>query len=278
MACKPTLEKQTSQMLLMAGEPEKTASLYEIQIKEEQLEELTSLCEEHKQTEEPNELVERQREERRQKEAEIKELKEELAQLTEKKHKIDCQVQKHSVYKDNVEQAAKLAKFEDVESFVGYVEHLRHFRDQLHQRESESQEQADQLRKALVTLQDQRRMLQLRTVKKQTQLQTELEQMYCEVFTWERKWNHIQQTAVKKTLLGQIKMWTLDIYKKTGGLLEGQEGVDMNDTEKQLDKIRNFIQDHEDILKQHQTSWQRPSRGQDKTHTKKRIETHRNQH
>lgn len=54
----------------------------------------------------------------------------------------------------------------------------------------------------------------------------------------ERKWNYVQETAAKKTLLlGQIKMATLNLYELTGGEVEGEEGVDMNDTETQLDKV-----------------------------------------
>lgn len=54
----------------------------------------------------------------------------------------------------------------------------------------------------------------------------------------ESKWNHILETAAKKTLvLVKIKMVTLNLYELTDDKVEGEEGVDMNDTEKQLDKV-----------------------------------------
>lgn len=54
----------------------------------------------------------------------------------------------------------------------------------------------------------------------------------------ERKWNHIQETAAMKTLLlGKIKIVTLNLYEMIDDEVKGEEGVDVNDTETQLDKV-----------------------------------------
>ncbi|XP_053181526.1 coiled-coil domain-containing protein 42 like-2 [Scomber japonicus] len=205
------------------------------------------------------------------KEAETERLKEEHAELKQRKEELLHQVERHSVYQDFMERVLKMTKFEDVEALTDHLENLLHIRDQLFQKESEAQEQADQLRKELLTLEDQHRLLLLQKNNELSQLQTELERTRSEAEIWERKWNHVQETAAKKTLLlGQIKMATLNLYELTGGEVGGEEGVDMNDTEIQLDKIKIFIQDHTDILKLHQSPSQKQSNAKKRDKTKKR--------
>ncbi|XP_035513998.1 coiled-coil domain-containing protein 42 homolog [Morone saxatilis] len=187
--------------------------------------------------------------------------------------------------KDRLQKEAEIRRlkekyFNDVRLLMGHLESLLHFKAQLCQRESEAQEQVDQQRKAILTLEDQYHLMRLHKNNQLSQLQTELERTRSEALTWERKWNHIQETAAKKTLLlGQIKMATLNLYGMTEDEVEGEEGVDVNDTDKQLDKVKMFIQDHDDILKQHQTPSHRHNDGQKRKQQKrnkaeKSIATH----
>lgn len=168
-------------------------------------------------------------------------------------------------------------QFEDVAALTDHLESLLHFRCQLSERESKAQEQADEQRKALLTLEQQHNLLLLQRNNQLSQLQTELEKTRsegliwvwhiildqnpsfsaktaldlgvfwmnsgCPVFIQEKKWNNIQETATKKTLkLGQIKMSILNLYEMTGGQIGGEEGVDVNDTEKQLEQVCTFTE------------------------------------
>ncbi|TMS03626.1 Coiled-coil domain-containing protein 42-like protein [Larimichthys crocea] len=227
------------------------------------------------------EKAEKVSKEKLQKEAEIRRLKEEDAKLMERKQKLQRRVQRHSVYQDFMEQVVRMTKFKDVQLLTGHLESLVHFKDELSRRESEAQEQADQWKKALRTLEDQHHFLQLHKNNQLSQLQTELDETLSETLTWEREWNHIQGTAAKKTLLlGQIKMATLNLFEVIDDKVEGEEGVDMNDTEKQLDKVKRNIQDYVDMVTQHQTPSSRCSNGETRRErkrdeAKKSIATHR---
>lgn len=155
-------------------------------------------------------------------------------------------------------------QFEDVEVFTDYIESLLHFREQFYQKEITAQDEVDQQRKTLLTLESQHNLLVMQKNNLLSQLQTELERTRSEAAIWvpdtilghshrfsripsdvrlsciqqERKWNHIQETAAQKTLqLGQIKIATLNLYEMTGEEVGGEDGVDMNDTETQLDQV-----------------------------------------
>ncbi|XP_062238071.1 coiled-coil domain-containing protein 42 like-2-like isoform X1 [Platichthys flesus] len=200
------------------------------------------------------EKAERERREALQKGKQIETLKKEKAELMQKKHKLDHQVQRHTVYRDIMEQMVAMTKFKDAELLADNLESQLHLREQLCQREREAEEQVELHRKALAALDNQQDLMQLQRSNQLSQLQARLDETNSGALIWERKWNTIQETAAKKILLlGQMKMATLNLYEATGGKIEGEEGVGMNDTEKQLDKIRMFIQDHQDIVKLHQT-------------------------
>lgn len=75
-------------------------------------------------------------------------------------------------------------QFKDVQLLTGHLESLVHFKDELSRRESEAQEQADQWKKALRTLEDQHHFLQLHKNNQLSQLQTELDETLSETLTW----------------------------------------------------------------------------------------------
>ncbi|CAB1426366.1 unnamed protein product [Pleuronectes platessa] len=86
------------------------------------------------------EKAERERREALQKDKQIETLKKEKAELMQKKHKLDHQVQRHTVYRDIMEQMVAMTKFKDAELLADNLESQLHLREQLCQREREAEE------------------------------------------------------------------------------------------------------------------------------------------
>ncbi|XP_068574084.1 coiled-coil domain-containing protein 42 like-2-like isoform X1 [Cebidichthys violaceus] len=219
-------------------------------------------CDNFLKVEEADQLVEEAEKERKeglQLDAELEKLKLVRAEVMEKKQEQERQIQQHTVYTDIMEQACRMSRFNNGQELADYIHNLLHIRDNCQKKEKMAYEQVDQLRESLLTLEDNDRLQRLQKNLRLTRLQTELEETRAAANHWETKWNDIQETAAKKTiLLGQIKMATLSLYEmRSGGVegdeaeVEGDEAVDKNDTVKQLDKVMMFMQDHEDILKQY---------------------------
>ncbi|KAG7244018.1 hypothetical protein INR49_006179, partial [Caranx melampygus] len=130
-------------------------------------------------------------------------------------------------------------KFKDVNALTEYMESLIHCKEQLAEREQRAQEQVDLMRKEIGAVKNQHQFLQMQRNNQLTLLKTELDDTCAEALLLERQWNHIQETAAKKTLqLGQIKIATFNLYEMICYGLGEEEDVWMNDTEKQLEKIQ----------------------------------------
>ncbi|XP_029960059.1 coiled-coil domain-containing protein 42 homolog [Salarias fasciatus] len=195
--------------------------------------------------------AEREREEVLQREVEMKRLQKEYSEMMEKKQEMLRQVQRYSIYKDFMDDVCRITKFKDADVLMEHVDRLLHVKQQLWEKASETQEKVDQQRKAAAVLEDQRNSFILQKKNELSQLQRQLEKTCSEALKWEKKWNHIKETAAKKTLtLGQIKMATLNLYEMMGAVI-GEEGVDMNHTERQLDQIKMYLEDHIDIMQQY---------------------------
>ncbi|KAM4592415.1 coiled-coil domain-containing protein 42 homolog [Odontesthes bonariensis] len=208
--------------------------------------------------------------ETREKEAKLEQQEQEYAEMAERKQELLREVQKYSVFKDFLEEVLKLTTFEDVDALTAHFENLLQYRDRLYERENQVQDQVGQQRKKLLKLKDQHELMLLQGNNQLSQLQTELQKARSEAQNWQRQWNHIQETAAKKTLeLGQLKMATLNLFEQTGGVV-GAEGVDISATDKQLEQIQMYIKDMSGIIKQYQTLLQRGPEGNNHTKTEKK--------
>ncbi|XP_010894643.2 coiled-coil domain-containing protein 42 homolog [Esox lucius] len=193
--------------------------------------------------------AQREREAVRQKEEEIERLKEECAVLEACRLRLQRKVKKNALYWAFLEQVLNLTKYEEVWELLGRFATLLSNREQLQQRESEMLEQADSQRGALQRYTDQQSCSILQKNNLLSHLQTELDQKRSDTLRWENTWNRIQTTAAKETLLlGQVKVVTLNLYHMMGGTTGQEEGVAIDDTVAQLEKIQLFIQDQSAIV------------------------------
>ncbi|XP_017580097.1 coiled-coil domain-containing protein 42 homolog [Pygocentrus nattereri] len=187
----------------------------------------------------------------REREREERQLQRNIAALLAKKEQLQGRVNRNRVYcsfLDDVLKASK--KFEDVGQLIGRFDALVCTREQLLKRQSEVESERETEGVELRRYVSERGSALLHYNNGLSQLQTELDTILSQALRWESAWNHIQATAAKETLLlGQIKVVTLNLYHLTGVVAGGAEGVDVDDTLEQLDKIQLYIQDRADIVR-----------------------------
>uniref|UniRef100_A0A3Q3F036 DUF4200 domain-containing protein n=1 Tax=Labrus bergylta TaxID=56723 RepID=A0A3Q3F036_9LABR len=186
------------------------------------------------------ERMQREREEELQKREEVKRLREEYVRLQDKKAELHRQVERDAVYQKYMERAVKMTKFKDVPQLISNFERLLRF-EELHQRDAESAQKVEENKRTVAALKDQHNLVWLQRNNEMYPLPAELAKERSKSVTWERRWAHIKQTAAKKTLLmGQIKMAAFNLYDMRSGAEDGEEAVDMCDTETQLEEVQNL--------------------------------------
>ncbi|XP_029019098.1 coiled-coil domain-containing protein 42 isoform X2 [Betta splendens] len=215
------------------------------------------LCRKHEEASQAAEKAEREHRERLQKEAELERLKEEHAQLLERKREVEVKIQRKRPVWNFMTDVLKMTTFKDIEAYTGYLGSLLHFREQLFEKYSEIQKLADLLRTSLVAMEDKHYLVQLENNNKLSTLQTNLDETLAELLIWESEWNQIREKAAKKTLLlGQIKMAALNLFEMAGEAVD-DNNISMSDTEKQLDKVQLFIRDCDIIVKMYEAACER---------------------
>ncbi|XP_068460890.1 coiled-coil domain-containing protein 42 isoform X2 [Clinocottus analis] len=245
-------------------------ALLDVQKKRQAEKELETKIKERSQKQDADQAAEKAEKERKEVlhlDAKLESLKLKHAKLMERKQEQQRQIQRHSAHQDLLERTVRMTKFDDVQELTDHIENLLHFQDHFYEGESKAQEQVDQLKKSLLTLKDDHHFQRLQDNNQLSQLQTTMEKTRSETLSLEGKWNHIEEMAAKKTLLlGKIKMATLNLYEMANDI-EEEKPVDMNDTEKQLEKVKMFIQTYGGIVKPHPTASQKHA-GQEKDTTK----------
>ncbi|XP_053533239.1 coiled-coil domain-containing protein 42 homolog [Ictalurus punctatus] len=186
----------------------------------------------------------------RERERELERLHTHIAALLVKKEKLQERVERFRVYCEFLHTALKTAtEFEDVGQLVARFETLMSTREHLLRRQSEVERQRERDSVELRRCVSEQNSILLQHNNTLSQLQTELDDVLTHTLAQESSWNHIQAAAVKEThLLSQIKVVTLNLYHMTGGMMGGDEGVNVDDTVGQLDRIRMYIEDRTEIL------------------------------
>ncbi|XP_034156755.2 coiled-coil domain-containing protein 42 homolog [Pangasianodon hypophthalmus] len=186
----------------------------------------------------------------RERERELELLHTHIAALLVKKEKLRARVERFRVYCEFLHTVLKTAtKFEDVGQLVARFETLMSTREHLLRRQSEMERQRESDSLELRRYVSEQNSILLQYSNTLSQLQTELDNVLSHTLAQELSRNHIQAAAVKEThLLSQIKVVTLNLYHMTGGITGGDEGVDVDDTVEQLDRVRLYIEDRAEIL------------------------------
>ncbi|XP_030075050.1 cilia- and flagella-associated protein 73 [Microcaecilia unicolor] len=184
------------------------------------------------------------------KEKETARLQEEIKLLTQRREQLGKHVEKYAIFQSYLQNVLeKSEEFQDISEMVNRFNTLVATQAKLMERESDSQETMELERARLhqYTEEMQNGILQLNN--ELAGLKIKLEKAQSTTLQLESKWAHIQNTAVKKTLLiGKIKMATFNIFQILTKQMRLQPDVPVNDPLGQLDKIQDCMTDLFDIL------------------------------
>lgn len=184
-----------------------------------------------------------ERELKKQKDKEIAKLEDENDQLTRQKDRLQKKLEKFAIFHRYMEKALEAGEeFHELRDIIARWDTLTATHQDLLERDQKNQEMMETQRADLMKYVDEKDNEILGFNNKLSGLQTKLDDAQSEAVQWESVWNHIKNTAAKKTLLlGRIKMATHNLYQLVKKHQKQAGAAD--ETNDQLIQIQTFVQD-----------------------------------
>ncbi|KAJ7397356.1 Coiled-coil domain-containing protein 42A [Pitangus sulphuratus] len=190
----------------------------------------------------------KEREENMQKDSELLRAKMKLEALRKEHWKLCKKVQKYSVFKKYLEDVVKVSQFEDIPEVASWYKLLVRTHKDLLQSQQGHKELTEQDKLLLEQYRAEKEAEMLQYKRELVQLKQRFDQAQRDILLWEARWADIQNRTSKKTR----KFWTIrlaihDLFQSTNMRLNAECNVSADDSLKQLDMIKQFIQHLEDI-------------------------------
>jgi len=184
-----------------------------------------------------------ERELKKQKDKEIDRVKDETDTHSGQKDKLHTKLDRYTIfhqYMDKVLEAGE--EFHEIRDIIARWDTLKATHQDLLERDQKNQDRVEKQRQDLMKYMEEKENQVLNYNNQLSGLQTRLDAAQSDAVKWESSWNHIKNTAAKKTLLlGRIKMATHNLYQ----LVKSHQNQvdDVEETTDQLSQIQIFVQD-----------------------------------
>ncbi|XP_068269648.1 coiled-coil domain-containing protein 42-like [Nyctibius grandis] len=195
----------------------------------------------------------KERERKTQKESELLRAKRQLEALRNEHQELCKRVQKYSIFKKYLEDVVKVSQssvlnFKEIQETVQHYETLVRKRKDLLQSRQDHKEMFEQAKVLLDQYTAEKEAEILQYTNDLVQLQQRFDQARSDICSWENSSAEIQNaTAEKAQHLATIKLATLNLFQSTSTRLKSNLKVPVDDSHRQLDMIKEFIQDLTDI-------------------------------
>jgi len=184
-----------------------------------------------------------ERELKKQKDKEIDRVKEETDTHAGQKDKLNKKLDRYTVFHSYMDKCLEAGEeFGEIRDIIARWDTLKATHQDLLERDQKNQDRIEKQRQDLMKYMEEKENQVLNYNNQLSGLQTRLDLAQSDAVKWESAWNHIKNTAAKKTLLlGRIKMATHNLYQL---VKSHQNQVDeLEDTTEQLSQIQIFVQD-----------------------------------